>query len=303
MKIAFVSCFDALGSPAQPVWQRLQALQPDVLLLLGDSIYMDYWPHLGQGRHWPPQRFADEMYRRYAAQWQVPGFRALLGRVRQVGAVWDDHDYAWNKSHGSGAQDKYWVAPDTRRISRALFMDFRGALAAPELDYPTQPPLAQLLQGPDAGIEARFDLDGVRFILLDGRSYRTEPGGDLHGAAQRSWFEGLVRGAPGVSVAASGSTLARSGESWDNFADYEWLMTARLPRLLLLSGDIHANKPQVHEHAGYTLHEATSSGVARRGLGGASGNFAVVDLQGTQARVQWYDDDSPDPQIDKTWQL
>lgn len=308
MKIAFASCFDALEAAHQPVWERIRRQQPEALLLLGDNIYMDYFPRLYQSKKWDLQRFADEMYRRYAAQWQVPGFRELLAGVKQVGSVWDDHDFAWNQSHGAGAVDKPFVEIDKRRISRALFEQYRQALGRSQDDYPAQPALAVLLQGPADGIQTVFDHGGVRFILLDGRTFRTEArpdgSGTLHGEAQLAWLRGLVTGAPGVSLVASGSTLARSKESWDNYLDYEWLMAQRLPRLLLLSGDVHGNKARRHQLAGYTLHEATSSGVARPGLGGERGNFGVVTLQGGQANVQWFSEDEGDePEMEKVWAL
>lgn len=308
MRIAFASCFDAISSPEQPVWNRLREFKPKVLLLLGDSMYMDFFPHLLQSTKWPLQQFADEMYGRYAALWRVQGFRELLSEVERVGVIWDDHDYAWNNSHGAGAADKTHVPSEQRRISRALFSDYRTALGRPQDPYPLQPPLATLLDGPDTDIKEHFDHGGVRFILLDGRTYRTEPStdghvGDLHGAYQREWIKGLVQGTPGICVAASGSTLTHSRESWDNFLDYQWLMEQRLPRLLVLSGDIHSNKPRKHELNGYTLYEATSSGVARRGLGGASGNFGLLDLNGTEARLQWYDEDSDEADTEKTWQI
>ena len=42
MKIAFTSCIDAIDDPVQPVWERVRALAPDVLVLLGETMYMDY---------------------------------------------------------------------------------------------------------------------------------------------------------------------------------------------------------------------------------------------------------------------
>lgn len=308
MKIAFASCFDALEAAQQPVWERIRAQQPEVLLLLGDSIYMDYFPHLYQSKKWDLQRYADEMYRRYAAQWRVPGFRELLRGVAQVGAVWDDHDFAWNQSHGAGAVDKPFVEIDKRRISRGLFDQYRHALRHPQLDYPAQPALAALLQAPTDGIQASFDHGGVRFVLLDGRTHRSEQrpdgSGTLHGNEQLAWLQGLVTGAPGLCLLASGSTLIRSKESWDNYLDYAWLMAQRWPRVLVLSGDIHGNKPRRHTLDGYTLHEATSSGVARPGLGGERGNFGIATLQGTQARVQWFSEDGGDePETEKVWDL
>ncbi len=41
MKIAFTSCMDATHVPSQPIWNKIRADDPDVVLLLGDQIYMD----------------------------------------------------------------------------------------------------------------------------------------------------------------------------------------------------------------------------------------------------------------------
>ena len=76
-KIVFTSCMDAERVPTQPVWDRIKDEErPDVLMLLGDQIYMD-WGDLG-GSEWRKliQRklekgllaFATEMHRRYALQ-------------------------------------------------------------------------------------------------------------------------------------------------------------------------------------------------------------------------------------------
>ena len=49
-KIVFTSCMDAERVPEQPVWDQIRAEAPDVLMLLGDQIYMD-WGDLG-GSDW-----------------------------------------------------------------------------------------------------------------------------------------------------------------------------------------------------------------------------------------------------------
>lgn len=109
MKIAFASCFDALKDAEQDVWFRVLDQKPEVLLLLGDSIYMDYFPKLGQSRELDLQKFANEMYRRYAAQWDVASFRELVKSVDAIGVTWDDHDFAWNGSCGAGQEKKTGV--------------------------------------------------------------------------------------------------------------------------------------------------------------------------------------------------
>ena len=78
MKIAFTSCCDALVDSEQIVWDRVRDQAPEALLLLGDTIYMDYFPHLGRPRKLSNQEFATEMYNRYKAQWRVESFRKLI---------------------------------------------------------------------------------------------------------------------------------------------------------------------------------------------------------------------------------
>lgn len=58
MKIAFGSCWHYKEYPTTPVWDLMTDENPDGLILLGDTIYMDYWdprPHvkdrLYQSRH------------------------------------------------------------------------------------------------------------------------------------------------------------------------------------------------------------------------------------------------------------
>ena len=90
MKIAFTSCFDVLDDNIQKVWTKVAEQSPDVILLLGDSIYMDFglsiWPWLsdhplGKPRRMGPEKFADEMYNRYKAQSKVESFRNLIESV------------------------------------------------------------------------------------------------------------------------------------------------------------------------------------------------------------------------------
>jgi alkaline phosphatase D len=112
MKIVFTSCMDASRLPSQPVWTHVQSLNPDVLMLLGDQIYMD-WFDLGTS-NWRRAidsntsgelaDFAQAMHARYQQQAAVPEFQGLLQNMaagsKQVVVTWDDHDFAWNDSLG-----------------------------------------------------------------------------------------------------------------------------------------------------------------------------------------------------------
>lgn len=307
MKVALASCFDATEDAVQSVWTDVLANHhPDVLLLLGDSIYMDYWPHLGRPKRYTAQHFAEDMHRRYRCQWEVTSFRELVRSVQRVGVTWDDHDFAWNGACGLSStircdwnsEDMAWecadsgtpqpydgVVPDNKkRISHALFRQFRQVLQQDRMDdaYPAMPALADMLAQPAQGIEECFDLEGVRFILLDGRSFR-EPiikasPTRMLGEAQQAWLRERVLAWDGLKLVGSGSTLARSGESWDNYTDLEWLLNQRFDRTLVLSGDIHRNSTKDHEFQGHVLWEFTSSGAARPGLGGATGNYGILDI-------------------------
>ena len=40
--LVFTSCMDAERAPIQPIWTQIRQREPDVLMLLGDQIYMDW---------------------------------------------------------------------------------------------------------------------------------------------------------------------------------------------------------------------------------------------------------------------
>ncbi|HEX9171781.1 MAG TPA: alkaline phosphatase D family protein [Telluria sp.] len=309
MKVAFTSCIDAVDDPAQPVWTTIKALAPDVILLLGDIMYMDYGlAILGSRRPlgWPRKVgndvFAATMHERYKKQWSVPTFRDLLASGPQIGMVWDDHDFAWNNSRGLGSEKYFAVNEERRLIAQGLFRQFRDACKhADASSYPPMPSLEALLAAPEQGIQTSFDRGDVRFIMLDGRSYREDPNigpdADLLGYAQREWLLQQLGEWDGLVVISSGSVMTGSEESWSRYLDYAWLLGLASGRVLVLSGDIHKNVlPTRHSPS---LFEVTSSGAARPGLGGgfahvggACGNFGLLTI-GEQVAVTLYSPDNP----------
>ncbi len=299
MKIAFTSCFDALKDPKQEVWDRIIEHEPEIFLLLGDSIYMDYFPRLGRPRKWDAQKFADEMYRRYLAQWNVDSFRAFVETVQLVGVTWDDHDFAWNGSCGAGHKEKTKVPLEKIQISRALHLQFKEQLRKRPIvsEYPPQPMLDTMLSDQTIGIEEVLDLEKIRCIMLDGRSFREDPQDDgqttMLGNAQKEWLLDKIQNWDGLSLVCSGSTLSRSKESWDNYNDYEWLINQQPDRLIVLSGDIHHNAFRRHRGT-LNLVEITSSGAALPRIGGDEGNYGVLDIQQDEIKVVLFDEDGPE---------
>ena len=79
-RIVFGSCIRQ--DRPQPIWTAVQAVEPDLLVLLGDNIYGD----------------SDDMDV-LRAKWDRlatdPGFRAIADAVPLL-ATWDDHDYGRN---------------------------------------------------------------------------------------------------------------------------------------------------------------------------------------------------------------
>ncbi|GGX89939.1 alkaline phosphatase D family protein [Pseudoduganella dura] len=283
MNIAFTSCIDAVDDHEQEVWTTIAQHAPDVLVLLGDIMYMDYGlGFLGSQRPvgWPRKVtndvFATTMHERYARQWSVASFRALLATGIPLGMTWDDHDFAWNNSRGRGRQKYFAVSRDKRLIAQGLFRQFRGACNDIGLSaYPAMPSLTELLEGPEEGIQARFDHEDVRFIMIDGRSFREDPrirpDADMLGQPQREWIRQELSGWHGMVVIGSGSVLTGTGESWAEYSDYEWLLGLHNRQVVVLTGDIHRNVLPVR-HSPF-LYEVTSSGAAHPGLGGGLGNF------------------------------
>jgi alkaline phosphatase D len=295
MKVAFTSCIDAYDDPSQPVWDKIRQQEPDVLLLLGDLMYMDYGLALTGAERplgWPRKVsdavFAQTMHERYARQWGVKSFRELLCTGVRLGVIWDDHDFAWNDARGQGTELHHAVSTEKRLIAQGLFRQFRDVCAMPDVSvYPPMPSLASLLGTEEKGIEDYFDVDEVRFVMLDGRSYRqdpnTGPDADMHGYTQRKWLGGLLAGEQALTVLCSGSVLHGATESWDKYLDYQWLLGEAKDKVIVLSGDIHCNKLPVR-HSAHVI-EVTSSGGARPGsggvlshLGGASGNFGLLEI-------------------------
>lgn len=298
MKIAFTSCIDAVEDPVQNIWSRIRHLEPDVLLLLGDIMYMDYGlAPLGSNRPlgWPRKVsnavFAKVMHERYEKQWAVKSFRELLNTGVKLGVIWDDHDFAWNDARGLGTETRFAVPPEKRLIAQGLFRQFRKVCEVPDISaYPTMPSLETLLTGPETGIQESFDLGGVRFVMLDGRSYRQDPNigpdADMLGHSQRNWLAAQFEGTQELTVLCSGSVLHGATESWDKYLDYQWLLGTAQGKVMVLSGDIHSNRLPMR-HSDHVV-EVTSSGGARPGsggvlshVGGGSGNFGVVETGGS----------------------
>jgi len=296
MKIAFASCMNATLVPQQSVWDHVAATNPEALVLLGDSIYLDVpWP---QGQH--PRDMSEEEFMHhglslYSAQLAVANFAALVRQV-PAHAIWDDHDFLWNESYEEKAIRKR-VYAGTVRASRALFNCFCETLEASLTGdpFPNEVQDFRLWQPdePAPGYRYRDLGQGVALHLTDGRSWRVSA--DLLGQQQRDAIAAQVASLPAdaIHLIASGSVVAQEkGDRWTSFAaDFDWLKgLARNHRVLVLSGDIHDNRlTPIDLGGGHWLFDATSSGAAVprtfATFGPALVNYAVVEIDAATVTV------------------
>jgi alkaline phosphatase D len=287
MKIAFASCMNLRPGHAQVVWDKIAAHQPDYLFLLGDQIYMDFFPHLEEPKDWGVDQFQQVMAGKYSEQWNTPGFRELIAAVRtrqgQGGGVygtWDDHDFAWNNACGSQ------VPAAKKDVSRALFTEFMQ------------------VNPPGAGIFHSVPLShaGQRIgkaIFLDTRWYRDEPGDQktLLGAEQFAFLEQELKNEQGFVLICAGTPIRATGNGWmryqDEYARFRRLIQGR--HTIFLSGDIHENA--FLPPAGETkMFEVISSGafVTKYKFAGHRENFGILDYTPTATDIKLFDKDGLD---------
>jgi alkaline phosphatase D len=304
MRIAFASCMNAQVFPQQPVWGWIAAQQPDHLVLLGDSIYLDVPINGPHPQDMTDDEFAQHLHARYSAQLQQPAFAALVQGLPggRVWTVWDDHDFLWNDARGADVA-KSPLHREKIRLSTAFHRVFRQALAARLVPgaFPAayneatfwnaaEPALAV----PSIALEPKLWLH-----LTDGRTYRSNPWPPtnnsacvLLGSAQRKTLATAMGKAPNdaVHLLASGSPGSAYRRDYED--DWLWLLgQAQQRRVLMLSGDIHRNDSAaaVSGSGGFPLHEATSSGAAVKTLvsvGKRRRNFGMLDVTANELTIR-----------------
>ncbi|WP_428622379.1 alkaline phosphatase D family protein [Sedimenticola sp.] len=249
-RIAFGSCLHQ--DRPQPVWQAVQAFNPDVFIFAGDNVYGDI---LAES--------TDPLKQAY----QRAGTNLVDLKLGKVLATWDDHDYGADDAGGDfrfRAASKelflnFWKAPadDPRRSREGIYSaSFYGA--APER---------------------------VQIILLDTRSFRSrlvlgnpvaagyesssEHGKTMLGEAQWAWLENQLDQPADLRLIVSSIQVlatAHGGERWDVFPhERSRLLNMIAGRnrgtVLLISGDRHFGAFYSVRLKGEEILEITSSGL------------------------------------------
>ena len=245
VRMIFGSCVDERRFPDAEVWSHIEARQPDVFVLLGDTPYIDSTEIAVQRT-------------RYRSLYAEPGLARLMSSTPTL-ATWDDHDFGRNDTDGTLA--------DKAGARRAF------------LEYHANPSYGE----DGAGVYTRHRRGALELFLLDTRWFAaTEPSPadpeqpSLLGRAQWEWLRAALResDAP-FKLLASGMVwngAVRPGKSdhWAAYAHerdalFAFLGEEQVGGVVLLGGDIHRSRVLRHDtraSAGYELVELITSPLA-----------------------------------------
>lgn len=297
-RIAFGSC--ANQDKDQPIWDAVNAVEPDLFVFLGDNVYGD-------------TRDMQVLQAKYAMLATKPGFRRLRERT-PILATWDDHDYGENDAGAAFPMKEasrqifcdFWGEPaDSPRRSRSgIYAGYRFGtgqcrvqIILPDLRFNRTPLVRR-----DLG-----ELDYERWATRLEASGRPVPGpyernpdrsASMLGDAQWGWLEAQLALDAEVRILASSLQVAADFPGWEAWANYardrERLIDAiraqRADALFCISGDTHwAELSRLDMNVPYPLWDMTSSGLTetwsnvapnanRVGTTWSGPNFGLIDI-------------------------
>lgn len=261
-RIAFGSC--CKQTKPQPILNTIVALNPELMIYLGDNIYGD-------------TKDMEVLKAKYQQLGEKPEFQNLRRNIPTL-AVWDDHDYGWNdagkeypfKVESKEIFLKFWHVPDD----------------SPRRSHP--------------GIYGShdFEADGKRLqiILLDTRTFRDplkrnakiknklsgeskfknayqpdpDPNKTLLGEAQWKWLASRLKEPADMRVICSSIQFGHEYNGWESWTNLpkEWermvdlIKSTRANGVVFISGDVHWGEiSQRDVDNGYPLFDVTASGL------------------------------------------
>ena len=245
-QIAFGGC-SGFVPPNERMWDTILGARPLAFLTLGDNVYIDDPESPDQNQYCYYQRQSRHEWRRLVAG--TPVF-----------AIWDDHDFAMDDSHGGPEVDIPYWKPMVWEIFNQNWVN---------------PPYAGGESHP--GTYFDFRIADVHFIMLDGRYYRTSSGrrGEevenptMLGPVQLAWLkETLTNSDATFKVLVSpvswhdGAKPGQGGlDTWLGYADerakiFGWIDSHEIEGVVLLSSDRHRSDAYRHEREeGYDFYE------------------------------------------------
>ena len=245
MKVAFASCSSIAGQhDYQPIWGIIKAQKPDLLLLLGDNVYISK----AGLEPIPPDTTASVLESKYKRQLEEPHFKNLLSKVPYL-AIWDNHDfglpghkYVPTPTYSSPPLPMYGdeVSQEHREMARGLFNQY--------LKYESVRPWTK-------HVYCSYTMNNIKFIMLDVRSRQQNPanGGQLIDSAQKEWlWKEMLESDAEINVICSGLTYTIGGDDTMGWKKYEnWFRefnnkAAQTSNPLFIGGNIHNNAFRTH---------------------------------------------------------
>ena len=283
-RLVVLSCAKFETNKTQTAWRDIKALKPDLLLFLGDIVYLD-----------EKRRNGRSMEQVFAEQWNEPNFKNLIKDVPYF-ATWDDHDSGANnmmpKTANIEKRGYYQKAYQEARISFSKRIYHRDDLEK-YADIGVNQISIGVKGNSNLGDEANFngeetldysfDINGIQFLMLDGVSSRSDPqteGGKILSEQQFNWLINKIEDhqSKGITILATGSSLELGDDDWGWKMGYEEdynklrKILNQHDNTLVLTGDIHKNATVKPNDDSVNFYEFVSSGMAKRG------NFLVLDI-------------------------
>lgn len=219
--IGLASCMRA-AQHEKAMWTSLEAQKADVILFLGDSVYVDY--------QLETQATPKIHWEKYVETRMVLDFYHWKRLVPTI-ALWDDHDFGGNDSGVS-----YPYCKDVQ-------VNFKNFFA--------QKLSENLFIKPGPGISTQFQLGNQMFLMLDGRTFRGKAHSkkmySFFGKEQEEWIFSCIKDFKGLIWMCNGTqwfTDQGYGESFRkqhsvNFNSFIEKLNAVDKQVIFASGDVH----------------------------------------------------------------
>jgi len=250
MRVVFGGC-SGYVPPNERMWDTIKTFSPTAFLTLGDNVYVD-----------DPESPDQQRYCYYQRQ-SRPEYRRLVAGT-PVYAIWDDHDFAMDDSIGGTEADIPYWKPMVSKI-------FRENWVNPTYGGDDE----------DRGIWFDFRVGDAHFIMLDSRTYRTDPGRfgngrveqpTMLGPKQLAWLRRTLLGSDAkfkllvspVSWHEAAKTGAQGLDSWAGFLPeretiFSWIRDHNVSGVVLLSSDRHRSDAWLNKRSdSYDLYEFSS---------------------------------------------
>lgn len=240
-RFAFGSCNFQFAK--QNIWKSVVAKDPQLWVWLGDIIYND----IGGKRK--------SMREKYAQVSANSNYNLLIEHCPIIG-TWDDHDF------GSNNIGKHYPQKEE---SKEIFLNFFGADADDS---------RWKRDGVYNSFEYGSGEEKVKFILLDTRYNREDPGAesDMLGEAQWSWLEEeLINSDAKINIIGSSIQFVATVpafENWDKFPKSQERLLNLIGKtgvkgVVFVSGDVHFAEisKRKYDQVDYPIYDLTSSGL------------------------------------------